>query len=427
MSHSIGTPPLLAIPLELREMLYKEVLLDGAAGPQLLRTCREIYTEAEKYLYQRPLFFHSQSILANWLDTTPKKYHDHVIDITIHLQDVDLNPLLNSTSNTQPTSSRLRSWDLYELDLKNLHKSLVRLRNVNKVTIRAVSGRQSFLYRDFLGRFLETLGDIYPAMVGLALEGNFHHQNLRFLASLLQLESFSFDGFSATSPSDTASILSDLERLTSLSIVSHHAMLTPTNHLHSTFTEKTQSFTDTVVRNMNRLASFHLVERTFPEQSPSLFFTSDVLASLHSHSSLTKLTLNLSYTPVEEMLEALDNFLGHSSIESLELDWPNLDPGALSEHDLLPNTTKHFWIRAMSLDAAHDIVLNVLESRTNGELPDLRRVVFVREPWDLMEHDAGTHQSHSSNETKETSLPYATRNLAALGVMVSWYTEESRS
>jgi hypothetical protein len=221
------------------------------------------------------------------------------------------------------------------------------------------------------------LGSLYPNLQDLRLEGNLHHQDLKFLSRLDQLQSFSFDGFSSSSPTETANVLASLENLTKLSLVSHSAMLTPENHLHSYFTANRPSLTGDVVRTINKLASFSVTERT-PEFSPTLFFTPEVLASLHHHKALNSLSVSLSQAPDNEVLLSLEEFLETSSIEELELDWPDLDPLVLETYTLLPDCLKVLWVRAASAADAFEILWSVVESRGEGDFGALTKIVLVR-------------------------------------------------
>lgn len=378
-----ASPRLLALPLELRELIYREALLQPSRGTELLRVCREVYSDAHKLLFQRPLLVRSQPALHQWLEQAPQDLLQHVTEAILDLQDVDLRPLLSPivSPTTEPDSvPRLRVWELYESELEQLSQALGKLRNVKTFTLRALPGRQSHLYREFLMKVLGLLGTLFPGLQDLSLQGNLHHQSLAFLRSLQELRALSFDGFSASSSSETAEILSSLQ-LTSISLVCQHTMLTPSHHQHSTFTSKPQCFTGDVLRTISQLASFSVTE-SIAAPSPALFFTSEILSSLHSHKTLAGLSISLSHTPEPETFEALEEFLDKSSsIGRLELDWPDLDPNILEAYLLLPNSLKSFWIRTKNMAAAFDALWTILEHREAGNAPQLSRVVLIRKKW----------------------------------------------
>jgi len=390
------TSPLLGLPLELQDIIYKEVLLQPSQASQLLRVCREIYTRAHKFLFQRPLAFQSQLALQQWVQQVPQDYLQYVGEIAVELQDVDLTPLLASEPSpsvaTDSSALPLHTWDVYERELGDLRQTFEKLPNIKRFTFRALTGRQSHLYHDYLDKVLEMMGIVYPGLQELTLDGNMHHQSLAFLRTLPELKAFSFDGFSASEAAQTADILSSLQ-LTDIALISHHALLTPTYHRHSSFTSKPQSFDGSVLRTLNQLASFSVTE-LYSATSSALFFTSEILSSLHDHDTLSSLSILLSHTPELNTLEALEEFLDKSSsIQRLELDWSELDPDILETYALLPDSLQDLWIRATSLAGAFDILWHILNSREAGDVPSLRRVVLGRHAWDTA---AASDKSHGN-------------------------------
>jgi hypothetical protein len=270
---------------------------------------------------------------------------------------------------------------IYERELANLLELFEKLPNVKKLTFRAVLGHQSYLYRDLLDRALAAMGTVYPGLQELRLDGNMHHQSLAFLPTFKHLKGFSFDGFSATEAAQTAKILSRLQ-LTSLSLISQHGLITPTrHHQRSRFTDKLQSFDSDVLRALNPLASFSVSEDR-SASSTALFFTSEILSSLHNHDTLSRLSICLSQTPEADTVDALKAFFNKSStIQRLELDWPEVDPNILEDCALLPNSLQYISIRATTLLAASSILGHILRSREAGGVPSLRWVVLGRQVW----------------------------------------------
>lgn len=368
---------LIGLPLEMRELIYQQVLLDASQGPQILRVCQSIHFEARKFLYQRPIIFRSQKALNEWLAQRPNDVLQDVQEISLELQDVDLSPILMpvSPAGSSERSRSLQTWDLYETDLDALDQAFKKLPNVTALTIRALEGRQTHLYEVFLAKVLQMIASHWPALQDLSLGGNMHNQSLRFMETLGALNAFCFDGFSATEPAETAAMLSR-HNLTRITIASQPTLLTPTRGQHSNITYKSQSFDSSVLRKIDRLASLSISERVPTAASSALFFTSEILGSLHALKTLAVLSLRLSHTPDEHTLDALDDLLKRStSIERLELDWPHLNPVILY---ILTNRLKFLWIRAADLTAASDILAAILESREDGGVQGLRRVVLVR-------------------------------------------------
>lgn len=458
MSMPAGQTPLLTLPLELRELVYRAVLTSPLHGPDLLRTCREIYLEAHKFVFERPVSFRSQVALFEWLQFVPQKHVDRVTELSLGVQDVDLRSLLTASALVSHPGDppRLLTWDLYEAELDRLLHTLKKFSNVRKITIRVITGRQSFLYREFLRKFLRVLGFLFPDLLDLSLEGNLHHQELSFLSAFSRLQAFSFDGFSASSPSETATVLSGLEQLTSLSLVSQSTLLTLDSQTRSTFTIRHQSLTGRVVNTIDSLKCFSVTE-LIPISAPTLFFTPEVLTSLQHHQGLKVVRVSLSQTPNDETMAALQTFLAHTHIRELELDWPRLDAHVLETFPLVPATLERLWVRAKSAADAFDIIGCVAERRSAGELAALVELVLVRStrhyddvaPTASDRKDSGIGklvdeagavsrarcacawpcadavvQLHSaSDDADATNVVRARARLQALGVRVSWCTE----
>jgi hypothetical protein len=378
MAWSRNVTPFFSLPLELREQVYKEVLKSPTQGPELLRTCQKINTEAQKILYQRPVRIPGQLYLYSWVASAPDEFLPQVTDMCLTIQDVDLRPLLDlNTATSRPTlTGRLRTWDMYAVELHKLKTALGKLPNVNTITIQALPGRQSYLYRDFVAEVLDSLYSVHPNLSNLSLEGDLHHQSLIFIKKLARLRTFSFDGLSASSPTEMANILSSLEHLSSLSIISKHTLLARSSLKQSDFTGKSQPFTGEAMRTVEQLASLPITERP-PMSSTNLLFTPEVSNAMHNHKALKSLAVSLSCTPDDNMLGSLGLCLGSSAIERLELDWPQLDLDTIRSYSLVPDCCRVLWIGVRSTDDALEILAFLLE-RQARDLKKLREVVLVR-------------------------------------------------
>ncbi|KAJ4994008.1 hypothetical protein SVAN01_00485 [Stagonosporopsis vannaccii] len=371
--------PFFRLPLELRQLIYNAVLASPLQGPALLQTCREVYSEAHKFLFERPLDFRSQVAFFDWLDQVPHKYLPHVKELSLNIQDVDLRSLLKTSALISHPGDppRLLTWDLYEAELSKLQHALRQLPGIRKLTIRAVAGRQSFLYREFLQKILVLSTSVYPGLLDIQLEGNFNHQNLGFLSSFTNLQAVSFDGFSASPPAEVAKIFSGLEHLTSLSLVSEGAILNPDSHTHSDFTTRSQSLTGQVVNTIDNLKYFSVMEIS-SNLAPPLFFTPEVLTSLHNHQNLKVLRVCLSQIPNDVTLAALGSFLENTQIKILELDWPQLHPHVLATFSLIPGSLEMIWVRVGSAADAFEMIRSLTESREAEDLCALSELVLLR-------------------------------------------------
>lgn len=366
--------PLFALPLELREQIYKDVLMSPAQGPELLQTCREVKAEAHKLYYERPIAFGDQLELYNWIDHTASQDHVYVTDLSISIKDIDCRKGLdpNALINHPDAPPRLRIPDLYEAELTRLKQALQKLYNVRNITIKALPKSQSYLYRNFLAKAFDVLSALYPNLTDLRLEGDLQHQSLTFMTSFKHLQCFTFDGFSGSSATETADVLAQLEHLQHLCFISRKAV---SSHAYSIPTGKQHSFTGDVMRTMNRLASFSVVD-FIPASSPS-YCTSEIISALHNNKKLRSLSLTLLQAPDVETLTALESFLEKVTIERLELDWPDLTPEVLEEY-VLVESVKIFWVRARSAADVAEILCSLWESRRDGEISALSRVVLVR-------------------------------------------------
>lgn len=379
MANSENSSQLLTLPLELREQIYRRVLSSPSHGPELLRTCREIQTEAHKFLYQRPVVFRGQDALYHWLDGTSRIFLPQVTEISLKLQDVDLTSLLQAdASPDQPsTPVRLSIRELYEAELGRLEQALRKLGNVKTVIIRKISEQSSFLYRDFVTKCLALLSSVYPALTTLRLDGDFQHHDLAFLKCLKHLESFSFDGFSSSSPASTADILSELDALRNLSLTSQHGRPTSDLRTYPGTKAKRKSFTGDVVRAFERPKPSSVTEPNAVAPL-ALLFAPVVLTTLQHVHTLNSISILLSHTPDAYMLQSLEHLLEITSIQRLELDWPELDLFCLEEYWLLRNNLQVLWVRASNEADAFDILWSIFESREHGDLRDLRKVVLIR-------------------------------------------------
>ncbi|KAF2198936.1 hypothetical protein GQ43DRAFT_433832 [Delitschia confertaspora ATCC 74209] len=418
---------MLTLPLELREEIYKLVLTSVPGNPRLLGTCRKIYLESQKVLFQRPMSFTSPSALQQWINHVGPTHLPQVEEIHLTLPDIDLTPLLGTLS-TGPSQymPRLLIWELYEEEIRRLSLALRQMPNIKAVTVTALSARQSFLYREYLGSFMEELGAVFPNLRHLTLNGNFHHQRLSFLSLMQQLRAFSFNGFSASSLSETTSIVSSLPYLSNLVLVSDDTALQSVQGGHNNLNERGQALTPDIIRQLRPLTSFSLTRRTeqdVPNGLPPLTDMLDALRYVHAH-SLKSLSLKLSYTPDAELLNCLQSILDASSIEHLEYSWRGLDPETLDT--LLPGSSRSLSISAASEEVGFDVLWAIIASREAGNVPKLARVVLVLGDDDSLgslDYEGSNGKevdgvNGNDSHTPSENLQLAIRNLRYHGVVV---------
>jgi hypothetical protein len=419
MSGSATLSPFFALPLELREEIYKGVLSAKGQGLHILRTCHEIHVEARKCLYQKPIIFRSQHVLSRWLKQAPRELLTHVSEISIHIQDVDLKPILAAGTSglLRSTRPRLQTPEIYHSEVQKLGHSLMAMPNISTITIRALRTTTSFLYRDFITQFFDLLSVSCPGLTDLCLEGEFRHQELQFLSGFKRLKSFSFEGFSSSSPAATAQIFANLKQLRTLALVSEPAATNPSLQVLAESLPKIQSFTSEVMRAMSQLASFSVFEWA-PSSRPNLFFTPEVLSSLGDHKTLKHLSVKLVYAPDTATLVSLEELLDKTSIKELELDWLDLDPSHLEQYDFLGSHLEDLWVRAKSEADASDILWAIFERRKAGELGELNRIVLVRAAkCKGIVQDRTCDRKDRATETEKVSLYLVTSFATAKGML----------
>ena len=148
---------LLNLPAELREQIYRNILSSPEQGPEILQTCRQIEREARKFLYQRPINFPGQLSLYVWVDATPNHLLPHVTDVSVAIQDIDLQPVLCPRAFTPSLRPQLLTWGLYETEISKLISTLGKLPHIKRIAIKSPALCQSHLYGEFVSRVLRGL------------------------------------------------------------------------------------------------------------------------------------------------------------------------------------------------------------------------------------------------------------------------------
>ncbi|KAH7400614.1 hypothetical protein DE146DRAFT_467793 [Phaeosphaeria sp. MPI-PUGE-AT-0046c] len=418
-----GPSRLFILPLELREEVYKSALASSAYGTAVLQTCREIHVEARKFLYQRPLVFRDQEVWFMWLNQTPAELLGNVSEMALHVQDVNLKPILE-TSNYQPSrqSPRLLTAELYQENSDKVKKALILLPNLKRLTIRTPSCRPSHLFCELVTQILASIGPSCPHLSQIRLEGNFRHHTLGFLSTMTNLNSLALEGSSVSSPESTAKILSTLPQLTSLSLISDGAPISSEPTQYRACTTQRYSFNGETLRKVLNLDLLSITEN-----GPSrACFMTKALDALHSHTTLKRLCLRLAYTPDTTIFTSMTKFLERSPIEHLELDWPNVQALELQRHHLLGSNLVTFWVRIESASSALEVLRYLVQSRQE-RCYQLQEVVLVRSAQLCAE------MTRSLDETADdivydqdyNELSRARRRLQKMSIHVAWYTEGS--
>ncbi|KAI9681545.1 MAG: hypothetical protein M1817_002830 [Caeruleum heppii] len=338
ISRQAYLPPLMRMPLEIREQIYGEVF---AALPRatvgLLQTCRRLYTEAQPSLFKRSLPFTSQHDLLDWIRHVGPDHLHHVRSIRVNLANVISSSQLNELSLRSPdcrSSSPISR--LYEQELQRLSTAFQLLPNIQDMTI----CKQRNCHGDLVGRFYENalalLARYYPRLQSLAFYVD--QVSLEVVSSLRQLRRLRFTGYSTCSPQQTCKVLQSLPQLEQLELFGPPPDLPFQQRAGYTGQYVGQSVTPDVVRRLRPLKSFTVCEIRDPlSDEDEVFFQEDMLlALLEAHSrSLRKLVISTDFQPSEETSESLAKLLSASSLRHLDLGWPAMHSSILEP---LPST-----------------------------------------------------------------------------------------
>lgn len=417
--------PLFTLPLELREEVYRNALCSSAYGTSILRTCREIHTEACKFLYQRPLRFRNQDAWFAWLNQVPAELLGHVSEIALHVQDIDLKPILErNISKPLRQSPRLQTAELYQQNVDMVKQGLLLLPHLNILTISAPSSRPSHLYCELMTQILDSIGFLCPQLTQLRLEGNFRHHTLNFLSNIANLNSLALEGSTQSTPESTAKILSTIPHLASLSLISNCVPLSSDPRQHRACTTQRYSFSGETLRKVQKLDLLSLTENGLLPP-PRACLTTNALDALHDHTTLKSLCIRLANTPDTTIFTSMTKFLKRTPIEHLELDWPNLQALELERYHLLASSLRVLWIRIGSVSSAIEI-LRFLAQCLRERCSQLQQVVLVRSRQlftEMPRHLVGSAQLAKDDEIG-TDLSCTRQRLRIMGIHVAWYTEE---
>lgn len=334
--------------------------------------------ESQKYLFQGDLKFGDQYEFSDWLGRIGPQNRSHVIQIDVSIQDIDLRSLLYADTSLEDgrSSPQLLTHDLYETELARLRNALAQLPNVKILTIRALSGRQSFLYRDFLANILNSLSSTYPHLTDLTLEGNLQHQRLSFLGNMDHVQHFTFNGVCADSATEFADTLVKLKHLRHLGLNTKGTTSEPMTPVSSLFTIEKESGASWQTPTSSQSTS-NTATSPSPECSHSMSSLSDTLDILDKGMPQS-LSIAMSYTPDMNTLESLQTCLERSAIERLELDWPQLRSEVLEDYVFGSGNLKRLWLRVCSIGDVQDILCAILKCQRVNELFSLKTLVLVR-------------------------------------------------
>lgn len=229
-SNAIGkpSPRFLDIPLELREHIYTELVLDepSALFPLLL-TNHQTLEEAKPFLFRQSLAFDGQSELYEWLHTVDRTCLRYVVDVQFKLHDIDperivgaLGKRLRQANLTAENSAHAPSGNPYDeacdIEIDRLGKAFSFIPNVRTFTILSSTDSDPRPSYHMLVAFLNLLPIRFPHLHTLTSQVEF--LPLRFLSGLPNLRRVCFPGTSTNSPDEVTALFHSLQNLVELEI-----------------------------------------------------------------------------------------------------------------------------------------------------------------------------------------------------------------
>lgn len=190
--------PLLQLPPELRDEIYRFALLSSNTTLSLLTTSHQLQMEAQPLLYQRPIKLSSQAKLFDWIRRSRSSNLRQVKNLTLRLTDIDLSLLLDPDALQQdpPTSA----WTLYNDEIVHLDRALRSLPGLTELTIIPPRIIHSQLLRSLYLSFLALIPKHYPRLRLLVI-----HDESTILDAVAALQGLPKVTFKDSAPSTQAS------------------------------------------------------------------------------------------------------------------------------------------------------------------------------------------------------------------------------
>lgn len=228
-SNSRRAPPhLLTIPLELREHVYSELIVDDASSLfPLLLTNRQISREAKPFIFKQSLAFDGQSELYEWLPRVDRRFLRYVVDIQFKLHDIDpekivgaLGKRLRQANITAANSAEAPVGNPYDeacdLEIEHLGSAFSLFPNVKHFTILPSTDADPRPSYHMLVAFSNLLSHRFPHLLTLTNQEEF--LPARFLSSLKNLRRLCFSGMTTSPPAEVTAIIRGLPSLVELEI-----------------------------------------------------------------------------------------------------------------------------------------------------------------------------------------------------------------
>lgn len=365
------------LPLEIRQQVYEYVLTTAPYGNTgLLRVCSQIYSEAQQYLFKRPVTFQSQSDFLHWVHSVPQEHRYHVTTVQLRLDDMSSDEVfrifrrrlaLTKVVPTLDSPPIIPHQEECDRQMAMIEAALRSLPNIHDFTILQPNSSASgpFLYMHTT--FLRLIARIYPRL--RKLNSHATEISLSPLQSYQNLRRLTFCAWSTSTPLETALAFEQIPSLQAIEVFGPPPGLAFAQRPEYTGALRVQSFNSDVLRSMHPLRSFAIWDFQDDPYDNQPIVTDDLFDVLGTHhSSLRTLKICTKSRPWKSS-EKFAEYLWNSSLARLECLW---DSTVLGIAAILPRSLETFSVLSSPL-AISPLVDGLLERRR--ELPVMRKMI----------------------------------------------------
>ncbi|OAL39340.1 hypothetical protein AYO20_01210 [Fonsecaea nubica] len=311
---------LLQIPLEVREYIY-DLMLAFKCQDHLNLLCvnKQVHSEARLSFFRRPLVCECQNDLVKFTNKWPIRVQRSITNLRLRLEEI----------GPQAVTAWIAGQASQHPYLQEIHRITSALENIPGVThlalLRPLDSGRNTPSSIVMTQVLTWVAEHYLKLHVMKLDIEQCH--ISCLGSIQKLHTFQFSGFSETSPTRTAEVLSRLTGLRNLSIIG------PPNGLlmrqrHGYQTRIAQSVTHQLFERIRPLKGLTLTQITDPKTDGSIFLNSKTMKALYEfhRDSLEVLKISSNTTPASAFVEFLSAFLLDTpKLQDLALTWPNME------------------------------------------------------------------------------------------------------
>jgi hypothetical protein len=362
----------LELPLEVRLNLYHIMLsLPVQTHLNLLCVNKQVYSEARKSFYQRPLVCNSQYDLMDFVEHWPKSAVHNITNLQLHLEEIRPEAMQGYLAELV-AGTQVQRRHPYLLEIQQITTALSALSGVTHLQIlKPLDIRTGPPSSIVTTQVLRWAADYYTKLHSLRLDIEQCH--LDCLESCKELKSLRLSAYSESSPTRMADVLRRLPNLKELSLAGPPSNLAALTR-HGYHTRIAQSITHVVISRMRPLKRLSIFQLNGAESDPQPLLTPNVMIALYQvhRDSLRELKISSAITPTPMFVTHLAAFLlGTTTLEEVSLLWPNTEPASV---DNLPNTVRKLEIAVRTVDQAQVFVQRL--SLMRYRLPWLRTATF---------------------------------------------------